>query len=84
MQTGSGRSSSITDWSIELDSWFEKLLLVIGIVVVLVGVLILLNLLGWLAPILRFLGIAIIKVGKFLWLIISSPFVFVKSMFKKE
>lgn len=84
MQTSSGKSSSITDWSVELDKTFEKILLVIGIIVVLVGVLILLNLLGWLAPVLKFIGIVLLKVGKFLWLIISSPFVFIKSMFKKE
>lgn len=84
MQTGSGKSSSITDWSIELDKTFEKILLVIGIVVALVGILIILNLLGWLAPVLKFIGIVLLKVGKFLWLIISSPFVFIKSMFKKE
>ena len=84
MQTGSGKSLTNTDWSLKLDSWFEKLLFVIGIVVVLVGVLILLNLLGWLAPVLKFIGIVLLKVGKAIWLIISSPFVFIGSLFKNK
>ena len=84
MQTGSGKSSSVTDYSVEFDKMFEKILIIVGIAILILIIVVVLNILGWLAPALRFLGMVLLKVGKFLWLIISSPFVFIGSLFKKK
>ena len=84
MAHGDGHSSTSTEWSVEIAEWFKNLMIAIAVLGGFILVLVALHLLGWLKPVLEWLWSVIKKVVNFLWEVITAPFVFIKSIFKKE
>ncbi len=84
MAHGDGHSSTTTEWSIEIAEWFKKLMIAIAIIGGFILLLVVFQLLGWLKPVLEWLGKGIKKVGEILWSVITAPIEFIKWIFKKE
>lgn len=81
---GSGVPDVIYDVSTTFAEWFVTLLKVLGFLFVLIIIGIVFQALGWLVPILKFLGIVLLKVVKILWWLITAPVEFIKWIIKKE
>ena len=81
---GNGIPDNINDFIIEFADWVEILFIAIGAVLFLVILLVVLQLCGVLKPVLKFIGELLLKVVKAIWWVISSPFVALISLIKKE
>lgn len=84
IQSGNGESSSYEEWSAEVGDWVKTILFILGGVLILILILVVLQLCGVLKPVLKFIGECLLKVVKAIWWVISSPFVALKSLIKKE
>ena len=84
MQSGSGLASSITEWTAEISEEFKILMKILGVFIIIVLICLVLQLLGWLKPVLDFLAKIFLAILKGLWWLICSPFKFIKSLIKKE
>jgi len=70
---GTGISDSYTDWTVEVSDTFKEIMKAVGYVLLIVLVIVLLSLLGVLAPIFKFIWNCILKLLKVVWWVLSSP-----------
>lgn len=81
--TGSGISDSYTEWYVELSETFKQFLNVFKYIFLALIIIVAVILLSIFTPFFKIVWNVIKKVSKVLWLIISSPFTWIKSLFDK-